>query len=403
MKLQNPVNKLLKKNISIGQIVGYSIANFVGLAILLTALQFYRDTTSAENANGDTFISRDYMIVSKRVNEITMLRGEVTSFSEEDVAELREKPWVEKVGAFTPSRFHVSGGVEFAGRSMSTHLFFESIPDEFFDVKPDGWSFDPADPNAIIPIIISRDYLALYNFGFAASQGMPQLSETLVGTVPLRLRLTGNGRREYRTGMVVGFSSRLNTIAVPEEFMQWANAEFGDEPEEEVAVSRLIIETNDPGNPAIEEYFAEHGIEVSGEKLSQGRAAYFLSVVSAVVIAIGFVICALAFFILSLSISLLLQKNKDKIHDLLMLGYTPRQVGGYYYRMVGILNGAILFAALVVAFVASRLWGGLFEALSLSTTSFVLTMLAGVVLMGVITCVNIFAIRRNVNRNFYSN
>ena len=29
--------------------------------------------------------------------------------------------------------------------------------------------------------------------------------------------------------------------------------------------------------------------------------------------------------------------------------------------------------------------------------------LAGVVLMGVITCVNIFAIRRNVNRNFYSN
>lgn len=402
MKQQNPVGRLLKKNISIGQIVGYSIANFVGLAILLTALQFYRDTTNADNAQGDTFISRDFMIVSKRVNEVNMLRGKTAAFSAEEVAELREMPWVENVGEFTPSRFHVSGGIDFAGRSMSTHLFFESIPDEFFDVKPEGWDFDPTDTEAIVPIIISRDYLALYNFGFAASRGMPQLSEQLVGTVPLRLRLTGNGRREYRTGMIVGFSSRLNTIAVPEAFMQWANAEFGEETEEEVAVSRLIIETNDPGNPAIEEYFADNGIEVSGEKLNQGRAAYFLSIVSAVVIAIGLVICALSFFILMLSISLLLQKNKDKIHDLLMLGYTPRQVGGYYYRMVAMLNGSILAAAVVVAFVASRLWSGLFETLSLSTTSFVVTLLVGVALMAVVTGVNIMAIRKNVNRNFYN-
>ena len=401
MILHNPVNRLLRRNISVGQILGYAVANFVGLAILLTALQFYRDTTKAENSADDSFISRDFLIVSKHVSDINTLKGRTSGFSAEDIADLSRQPWVEKVGEFTPSRFHVNGAVEFGGRGMSTHLFFESIPDEFFDVKPEGWGFNPADSSAIIPIVISRDYLALYNFGFAASRGMPQLSEQIVGSVPLQLSLSGNGRRVERTGEIVGFSSRLNTIAVPESFMQWANAEFGDDTEP-TEVSRLIVQTNDPGNPAIEKYFNENGIEVSGEKLNQGRAAYFLSIVSAVVIVIGFVICALAFFILMLSISLLLQKNKDKIHDLLMLGYTPRQVGAYYYRMVAALNASILVAALIVTLIASRLWTGVFAALGLTTTGCGVTILAGVVLMALVTCVNIIAIHRNVNRNFYN-
>ena len=401
MILHNPVNRLLRRNISVGQIFGYAVANFVGLAILLTALQFYRDTTKAENSADDSFISRDFLIVSKHVSDINTLKGRTSGFSAEDIADLSRQPWVEKIGEFTPSRFHVNGAVEFGGRGMSTHLFFESIPDEFFDVKPEGWGFNPADSSAIIPIVISRDYLALYNFGFAASRGMPQLSEQIVGSVPLQLSLSGNGRRVERTGEIVGFSSRLNTIAVPESFMQWANAEFGDDTEP-AEVSRLIVQTNDPGNPAIEKYFNENGIEVSGEKLNQGRAAYFLSIVSAVVIVIGLVICALAFFILMLSISLLLQKNKDKIHDLLMLGYTPRQVGAYYYRMVAALNGSILVAALIVTLIASRLWTGVFAALGLTTTGCGVTILAGVVLMALVTCVNIIAIHRNVNRNFYN-
>ena len=48
--------------------------------------------------------------------------------------------------------------------------------------------------------------------------------------VPLKLSLSGNGRQEWVDARIVGFSSRLNTIAVPEEFMQWANSEFSETP-----------------------------------------------------------------------------------------------------------------------------------------------------------------------------
>lgn len=401
MKLHNPVNRLLRRNISVTQIAGYAIANFVGLAILLTALQFYRDTTAAENDTEDSFISRDYLIISKHVSDLNTLRGKSAAFSEQEIEDLRQQPWVENIGEFTPSRFHVNGAVNFGGRGMSTHLFFESIPDEFFDVKPEEWDYNPADSAAIVPIIISRDYLALYNFGFAASRNMPQLSEQLIGSIPLELSLSGNGKRTYRTGEIVGFSSRLNTIAVPQSFMEWANAEFGEE-SEPGEVSRLIVETNDPGNPDMAKYFSYNNIEVAGEKLNQGRAAYFLSIVSAVVIVIGLVICALAFFILMLSISLLLQKNKDKIHDLMLLGYTPRQVGGYYYRLVAILNGSILVASVIVMLIASRLWVDIFAGLGLTTTGALFTIIVGIALMALVSCVNIIAIRRNVHRNFFS-
>ena len=62
---------LLRRNISVGQLAGYAIANLVGLAIVLTAIQFYRDVTTVWDSE-DSFISRDYLIISKRVEGINL-------------------------------------------------------------------------------------------------------------------------------------------------------------------------------------------------------------------------------------------------------------------------------------------------------------------------------------------
>ena len=48
-----------------------------------------------------------------------------------------------------------------AGIHLSTAMFFESVPDEFVDIKLDKWHFDEA--THTIPIIIPRNYLNLYN------------------------------------------------------------------------------------------------------------------------------------------------------------------------------------------------------------------------------------------------
>lgn len=397
----NQVWRLLRRNISVKQTAGYAIANFVGLTILLIALQLYRDASMPPADGSEPFVNRDYLIISKQVSEKGTFLGNSTTFSPAEIAELAEQPWVKSIGEFTPSRFFVSAMVDFGGRRMSTHLFFESIPDRFFDRLPQGWGFDPTDPSAEIPIVISKDYLALYNFGFAASRGMPQISEELISTIPLQLSLSGAGVQQWRTGRIVGFSQRLNTIAVPEQFMRWANEHFGD-PQEPSEVSRLILEASDSGSPAMTDYFRRHAIEVAGDNSTRSRTAYFLSVVSMVVIAVGAVISALSFFILMLSIFLLLQKNASIINNLLTLGYTTRAVASHYIRLVAAINTCIWLLSSVAMLIGRQLWSKPFGELGLSAANPWLTVAIGLALMGLLTIINILAIRRIVARNFYS-
>lgn len=398
--MRSIVWRLLRRNISAGQLLGYGLANLVGLAIVLTAIQFYRDVTGAWEQD-DSFISRDYLIVSKRIDGVTGLLGGAgagaNEFTPAEVADIAAQPWAAKVGAFTAANFGVAASVEMNGRGMNTFLFLESIPDEFFDVSPRGWRWD-GDTSQPVPIIISKDYLALYNFGFAASRGLPQISESIVGMVPLRLSLSGNGRQVWLPARIVGFSSRLNTIAVPQEFMQWANGQFAEEPQPNP--SRLIVSTNSPGDPQAKAYFDAHGVEIAGDRLDTGRAAYFLSLITTIVIAIGAVISLLSFFILLLSIYLLLQKNREKIHQLMQLGYAPRAVAGYYYRIVAAVNACVLAASVGILLLAQHAWAAQLDAVGARGSSAWVSILVGCAAMAAITALNFAAISRKVRGAF---
>ena len=124
-------------------------------------------------------------------------------------------------------------------------------------MKLDKWSFNPA--SDIVPIIIPRNYLNLYNFGFAQSRNLPQLSEGVMGMVNLDIRIMGNGQVKQMKGNIVGFSNRLNTILVPESFMNWANEAYGAG--EKAEPSRLIVEVNNPADERIAKFSQQKGMK----------------------------------------------------------------------------------------------------------------------------------------------
>ena len=389
--------RLLRRNISAGQIAGYALATLVGLSIVLCAVRFYGDVSSAFNTD-DGILSKDYMVISKRVSALNAVgRGGETFFTPAETEELSRQPWVRSVGAFTAANFNVYMSVDLGGRSMSTYMFLESIPDKFLDVSPSDWRFDPSRPE--VPIIMSKEYLALYNFGFAASRGMPQLSETVMARVPLSITVSGNGRSMKIPGRIVGFSSRLNTLAVPQDFMEWANKEFAP-PGKEEQPSRLIVEVSKPGDPAIDRFMRINGYDVAGDKADNSRANYFLTLVTAIVIAIGSVISILAFFILMLSIFLLLQKNRRKLHDLMLLGYSPRQAARPYNLLVLSVNVAVLVLSIVITECAAAWWNPRLADIGVPNGSPLPALLTGLCIMAVVTVANLLTIRRLVRRNF---
>jgi len=385
--------KLLRQHISKGQLIGFAIANLIGLTIVLLAVQFYRDVRPVFN-DEESFIRKDYLIITRAVTGAGAMMGNNGEFTDADISDLEEQPWCRQVGKFLNSDFAIDARLGVGnGHAMRSQFFFEAIPDEFIDIDPDEWGFNTAKPE--VPVIISRDYLSLYNFGFAATQGMPRISEGQAEMIPLEFTLSGNGQRNIMPGRIVGFSNRLNTVIVPQEFMEWANRHYGTGIPQQP--QRLIVEVSKPGDVKIEEYMDEHHYEVAGDKMSSSKANYFLTVISGIVIAVGVIISLLSFFVLMLSIYLLLQKNTSKIQDLLLLGYSPAQVSKHYITLVVALNAAVLMLAIVLMLFGRMTYMGMIRAFGVGGSSIWVSILVGILIMGAITAGNIHAIRQKIN------
>ena len=388
--------KLMRRHISMGQLAGFFFANLCGMIIVLLSIQFYQDVAPVFT-EGDSFMKKDYLIVSKKVSTIGSFVGKSSTFSKDDVEEIKEQPFTKEVGAFTPSQFKVSAGVgmEQIGLNMSTAMFFESVPDKYVDVNLDEWHFEPG--QEAVPIIIPRNYLNLYNFGFAQSRSLPQLSEGVMNLINLEVRISGGGRQNTFKGKIAGFSNRLNTILVPESFMVWANANYTDgnafrEP------SRLIVEVNNPADDRIARFFKERGYETEDDKLDAGKTTWFLKVVVGIVLSVGLLISVLSFYILMLSIYLLLQKNTTKLENLLLIGYGPNRVALPYQILTVGLNACVLVLSMGTVLYVRTLYMEVVEQMfpSLGEGSFWLMSVIGILLFVGVSFLNIIAVKKKV-------
>ena len=388
--------KLMRRHISMSQLAGFFFANLCGMVIVLLGIQFYQDVAPVFT-EGDSFMKKDYLIVSKKVSTLGSFVGKSSTFSNSDIEEILDQPFTKEVGAFTPSQFKVSAGVgmEQIGLNMSTAMFFESVPDKYVDVNLDEWHFEPG--QEVVPIIIPRNYLNLYNFGFAQSRNLPQLSEGVMNLINLEVRISGGGRQNSYKGKIAGFSNRLNTILVPESFMVWANANYSDgsaykEP------SRLIVEVGNPTDDRIARFFKEHGYETEDDKLDAGKTTWFLKVVVGIVLAVGLLISILSFYILMLSIYLLLQKNSTKLENLLLIGYGPNRVALPYQILTIGLNACVLVLAIGVVLYVRTLYMDVVVQMfpSLGEGNVWLMMLIGILLFLGVSFFNVVAVKKKV-------
>ena len=334
-----------------------------------------------------------YIVVSKRIAAASTLSGEAQGFTASDVRELEAQSFTRRVGVFTAAQYQVYGSLSMGGVGVGTDMFFESVPDAFVDLK---WS---AVQEGEVPLILPRSYLTLYNFGFAQTKNLPKLSEGLISMMQMDFRLRGEGGAERRLkGHVVGFSTRLNTILVPESFMLQSNAELA--PHAAAEPTRLIVEVRNPADDAIATFMQQKGYELEDNSLEAGRATYFLKVVAGVVMAVGILISVLSFYILMLSIYLLVQKNAEKLQNLLLIGYTPAQVSLPYQLLTVGLNATVLCLSLCLLFwfrslYLERLWQ-IFPALHEGDITQAL--LSGAALFCSVSLLNGVAIRGKVNK-----
>ena len=109
--------KLLRSHLSVAQTVGFALAGVVGMTIVLTSVQAYRDVMPVFDAP-DSFMRGDYLVLSKQVGALQAIGLGSSDFTAEELADLRAQPIVREAGAFTPADYPIKGTVGMGGDEL---------------------------------------------------------------------------------------------------------------------------------------------------------------------------------------------------------------------------------------------------------------------------------------------
>ena len=340
---------LQKKNISVAQIVSFIITNILGLSILLFSILLYIDIVPLFSSK--TKIDNDnYIVITKNIGSIGSVIGAESNFSELEIEEIKQQVFAQSVGLFTSSQYNVWAEVNIDKQysNLSTAMFFESVPDNFIDVDSKDWNFNKNSDT--IPIIIPRDYLDLYNFGFAEAQDLPKISEKILNLLSLKIRISGNNQHQIFTGKIVGFTNRINTILLPEDFMKWSNLKFANFSQTEHA--KIIVKVQNLADENIVKFTNEKGYNVNNNSTNSSKTAFILKIMISILLSKGLLISILSLYILTLSIHLLIQKNKEKIQNLHLIGYSTKQIAKPYILLTTIINIGTFSLSIIFALLA---------------------------------------------------
>ncbi len=390
------LNKLLEKLIRKGAgrlrfvmaIAGLSVA----MILILSAIQLQVNYQNLLNGKNNQDSIANFLLINKEVTDQTV---GATSLSDAEISDLKKQPFVDAVGVLTPSRFKVSasGNKEIP---FYTDLFFESVPNDFLDVQSRDWKWD--DHSQFIPMIVPNMFLDMYNFGFAASQNLPQLTQQLVMSLPIHITIaTPNGPFQIY-GKVVGFSDRISSVLVPEEFMRWANNHFGTE--ENQKPSRVVIKTRDPGNPLLVQYLKNHGLTTDSDKTRFSRYRQIVNMVVKISGLIGAFMFLFALLIFTLFIQLTIASCREEIELLVTLGTAPGQLYKFLMRQFFPSNIYITGIVLVIISLLQLMLQHYLINQHIYVESLIslITIGAGLLILAVLWFVNSLTIKKYINQ-----
>jgi len=389
------LNQLLKKLIKASSgrtkfvlaVIGLSVA----LLLILSAVQLQANYNDLLHSKTNQDSIANFLVLNKKVSDKTV---GATSLTAAEIEDIKKQPFVDAIGILTPSRFKVGAQSGSDQIPFYSDIFFESVPDEFIDVQSAEWKWDGT--SNFIPMIVPNMFLDMYNFGFATSQDLPQLTQEVVKNLPVEIRIKTPIGRQVFYGKVVGFSDRISSVLVPQPFMDWANRQFGTD--ENAAPSRVVIRTKDPGNPELVSYLNSHGLSTDADKTRFSKYRQVVDLVVNISWITGATMLLFALLIFTLFIQLTVASCKEEITLLITLGAAPKQLQQFLMKQFFPPNIIIVAIVLLVLAVLQFFLKIFFQVQHIYLNPWISfnTIIAGVLVLLVLWLVNKNSIRKYI-------
>lgn len=379
--------------------ISFCLFSTLGFYILLIAATVYVDYAKDFGKESNLWKS-NFIVLNKKVSSLNSITGTKTTFDEHELIDLKNQPFVEELGIFKSSQFPVKLQLGSIGgmRGFSTDLFLESVPQNFIEVPNQDWQWTKE--ASYIPIILPKSYLNLYNFGFASTQGLPQLSENLFTKIPFQLVLGKGEQQKVYPAKIIDFTTKINTILVPPSFIDWANEEFAQQID--VKPSRVLIQPSVETDATMLTYFEDHSYDINKDELKNNELTYYLKLAFSGVMLIGLLIVFAALWLILINFQLMIEKNKKKTKDLFLLGYSLSQLSRPYIKYACVfMIISYLIALPLLYFSMNYLNGKLSRFIVIENSQWFTVGIVGSGLVLLLILVNAFFIRlsiRSINR-----
>lgn len=332
------ITRLLLIRRSKWQFLVAGTAFLLGLSLMLVTLVLYT-RTSDYLSNQDR--EGRYLILNKKIGMVNTLGLASSDFSAEEIQAMKKNPVFQKIGYIQSNQFRASVRAR-SYIDFYTMAFFESVSPGFLDVPEADFSWKEGQQD--VPIVVSQDFLNLYNFGFALSQGLPQVSRDALKLVSFDVEVEGPGGRQVFSGRIAGFSERISSVLVPPSFLSWANREIARKPSP--APSRLVVKVASSAGPALRTFLEKNRLVTDQERLRLGKTGSVLSSLMQGAGLLGLAFTAMALVMFTLHFRLILAEAGAEIRMLIELGYRHLRIGlnllGYFSVFLVLLLGLCL-------------------------------------------------------------
>jgi cell division protein FtsX len=338
------LHKIIKSGLSKGKWAAGLLVLGIAFLLILLSIQLYVNYQDLLTGKHNNQQAEDFLVISKEVSNQMMSNKQSGLLTEADLAAVQKMSGVTKVAPVISNRFRATAEGFTDALPFYSDIFFQSVPDAFIDVRSEEWTWKEGETS--IPIIIPNAWLDLYNTGMAFTRSdLPQLSAESIKALPFKIKVYGKAGPMELMGHVMGFSDRLNSILVPQSFMDFANTNFGYQALN--GYTSAVVKTKDPSDPALIAAFEKSSFRFDKEKT---RFSQYREIVNKVVPSIGVIGLLMLLFgimVFSLFVQITISNSKQDIALLTTVGASPSQLEKFLMRRFLPPNLYVIAAALL--------------------------------------------------------
>jgi len=293
---------------------------FIGITFLVTSVHYLLRVS--EFGKDTEIIGANILVIQRKVTSSSTLNLTKTDFELEEIEQMKKEPFIEDVQAVVSNNFRV--WLELNEKRIppfKTDVFIQAVDKKFLDVKSDKWKWTEGD--SFVPIIMPRDFIVMLNT-FMSASGIPQISDELALDIKFRLRISNGQKEEWVDSKIIGFTNEIPALLVPEEFMDYANANFSDGSEADI--TQVMIAGKEGEFGKLEAYMDEHGLESRNSQVVVSRLKSIVGTLFGVISGISVIAVLLSGLVLIQYLQLLMTHNKYEIRTLLRLGFAPKKL-----------------------------------------------------------------------------